>query len=86
VDGAVLRVSVKTLSEAHARVGRELRSRLTAALAAAGITDAMNASRFYVRPPTEPGDDVADDAGGSGSAGDPIGGSTSDSASSAPAS
>jgi small conductance mechanosensitive channel len=53
VDGAVLRVTVKTTQEAQGPVGRELRTRLTAALAEAGIMDAMSAGRVYVRPPSE---------------------------------
>jgi small-conductance mechanosensitive channel len=55
VDGAVLRTTVKANSDSQAAVGRELRARLTTALAQAGITNAMNAGRVYVRPPTEGG-------------------------------
>jgi small-conductance mechanosensitive channel len=55
VDGAVLRTTVKTTSDAHARVSRELRSRLTEALAGAGITDALSAGRVYIRPPAGAG-------------------------------
>ena len=50
IDGAVLRVTVKTTTEAQAPVGRELRTRLTTALGEAGIMDAMTAGRVYVRP------------------------------------
>jgi moderate conductance mechanosensitive channel len=50
VDGAVLRVTVKTTIEAQGRVGRDLRTRLTAALGDAGILDAMTTGRTYVRP------------------------------------
>jgi len=53
VDGAVLRVTVKTTNEAQARVGRELRTRLTAALGDAGVMDAMTAGRVYIRPGAE---------------------------------
>ncbi|HEY1486518.1 MAG TPA: mechanosensitive ion channel family protein [Micromonosporaceae bacterium] len=49
VDGAVLRVTVKTTIEAQPRVGRELRTRLTAALGEAGILDALTSGRVYVR-------------------------------------
>lgn len=51
VDGAVVRTTVKTTSDANARVSRELRSRLTDALAVAGISGAMTAGRLYIRPP-----------------------------------
>ena len=53
VDGAVLRVTAKTTTEAQPRVGRELRTRLTNALAEAGIMDAMSAARTFVRPAVE---------------------------------
>jgi moderate conductance mechanosensitive channel len=53
VDGAVLRATVKTPTEAQARVGRELRTRLTTALMEAGIMDAIQTGRVFVRPPTE---------------------------------
>ena len=55
VDGAVVRTTVKTASEAQWRVGRELRRRLTEALESAGITQQITASRVFVRPPTPPG-------------------------------
>ncbi len=54
VDGAVLRTTVKTTSDAQWRLGRELRRRLTDALAAAGISGQMSAGRVYVRPPVAP--------------------------------
>jgi small-conductance mechanosensitive channel len=50
VDGAVVRTTVKTASEAQWRVSRELRRRLTEALEAAGITARMSASRVFIRP------------------------------------
>jgi small-conductance mechanosensitive channel len=53
VDGAVLRVTVKTTIEAQGRVGRDLRTRLTAALGDAGILDAMTTGRTYVRPSSD---------------------------------
>lgn len=53
VDGAVLRASVRTNANAQARVSRELRSRLTDALARAGISNAMSARLGYPRPATE---------------------------------
>jgi moderate conductance mechanosensitive channel len=55
VDGAVVRTTIKTASEAQWRVGRELRRRLTEALEGAGITQHITASRVFVRPPTQPG-------------------------------
>ncbi len=55
VDGAVVRTTIKTASEAQWRVGRELRRRLTEALENAGITQQITASRVFVRPPTPPG-------------------------------
>jgi small conductance mechanosensitive channel len=56
VDGAVLRTTVKTSSEEQWRVGRELRRRLTEALAVAGISTPLVAGRVYVRPASpEPG-------------------------------
>ncbi|WP_239153806.1 mechanosensitive ion channel family protein [Virgisporangium aliadipatigenens] len=50
-DGAVLRTTVKTPSEAQWRVARELRRRLTDSLQAAGIADRISAGRVYIRPP-----------------------------------
>ena len=52
VDGAVVRTTAKTASEAQWRVGRELRQRLTEALENAGITEHLSAARVFVRPPT----------------------------------
>jgi small-conductance mechanosensitive channel len=50
-DGAVLRTTVKTTSEAQWRIGRELRSRLTEALERAGIADRLGGgSRVYLQP------------------------------------
>jgi moderate conductance mechanosensitive channel len=75
VDGAVLRVTVKTTIEAQARVGRELRTRLTTALGEAGMMDAMTAGRLYIRPSADndPADDdpADDDPAAGGSAGTP---------------
>jgi len=53
VDGAVLRVTVKTTTESAGLVARELRTRLTTALGDSGITDAMTSNRVYIRPPTD---------------------------------
>jgi small conductance mechanosensitive channel len=50
VEGAVLRTTVKTASDAQWRVGRELRRLLTDALAAAGIAAQLPNSRVYLRP------------------------------------
>jgi small conductance mechanosensitive channel len=49
VDGAVLRVTVKTTTESAPLVGRELRTRLTAALGESGIIEALTSNRLYVR-------------------------------------
>ena len=56
VDGTVLRVTVKTTSEAQWRVGRELRRRLAEALERAGITSQLGNGRLLLRPaaPTDP--------------------------------
>jgi small conductance mechanosensitive channel len=51
LDGAVVRTTAKTSSEAQWRVGRELRRRLTEALESAGITQHLTAGRVFVRPP-----------------------------------
>jgi small conductance mechanosensitive channel len=66
VDGAVLRTTVKTHSEAQWRVARELRRRLTEALHAAGIADRISAGRVYVRPTAENGTNGIGDAGQAG--------------------
>jgi small conductance mechanosensitive channel len=50
LDGAVVRTTAKTSSEAQWRVGRELRRRLTEALESAGITQHMSAARAFIRP------------------------------------
>jgi small conductance mechanosensitive channel len=55
VDGAVVRTTVKTSSEAQWRVGRELRRRLTEALTSAGITSQISNSRLYLRPAVDNG-------------------------------
>ena len=59
VDGAVLRTTVKTVSDAQWRIGRELRRALTEALGEAGITAQLPNSRAYLRPaepsPADPG-------------------------------
>lgn len=77
VDGAVLRTTVKTSSEAQSRVGRELRRRLTEALAEGGISGQLSASRLYLRPavdaPAGPGETAGTggiDAGSGSSGGD----------------
>jgi small conductance mechanosensitive channel len=57
VDGAVLRTTVRASAESQALVARELRSRLTNALAAAGISRAMSGGRIYLRPSTDDGPD-----------------------------
>jgi small conductance mechanosensitive channel len=55
VDGAVIRTTAKTPSEAQFRVGRELRRRLTEALESSGIAAQLGAARPYLRP-AGPGD------------------------------
>jgi moderate conductance mechanosensitive channel len=52
IDGALLRTTVKTNSDAQWRVGRELRRRLSEAVAAAGIESAVPGGRLYVRQPS----------------------------------
>ena len=52
-EGAVLRTTVKTSTEAQWRVGRELRRRLTEALEKAGIAAQITASRMFIRPPAD---------------------------------
>ena len=54
VDGAVLRTTVKTISDAQWRIGRELRRRLTEALAEAGISAQLPNSRLYLRSAEPP--------------------------------
>jgi moderate conductance mechanosensitive channel len=50
LDGAVVRTTAKTSSEAQWRVARELRRRLSEALESAGITQHMTAARAFIRP------------------------------------
>jgi moderate conductance mechanosensitive channel len=59
VDGAVLRTTVKTISDAQWRIGRELRRRLTEALAEAGITAHLPNGRLYLRSAEPPAGDAA---------------------------
>jgi moderate conductance mechanosensitive channel len=54
-DGAVVRTTVKTPAEAQWRVARELRRRLTEALAEAGIADRIKAG-VHVQPSTDGSD------------------------------
>jgi small conductance mechanosensitive channel len=49
IDGAVVRTTVKTVSEAQWRVGRELRHRLTEALESAGIAQHLTSNRLRIR-------------------------------------
>ena len=57
LDGAVVRTTAKTHSDAQWRVARELRRRLTEAIEEAGITRQITANRVFVRSPhpTQPG-------------------------------
>jgi len=59
LDGALVRTTVKTASEAQWRVARELRRRLTEALEAAGIAQHLSTGRIFVRPP-QPRQDAPD--------------------------
>ena len=61
-DGAVLRTTVKTSTEAQWRVGRELRRQLTDALERAGIGAQLTAARMFIRP-------AADGTGANGETG-----------------
>jgi small conductance mechanosensitive channel len=54
MDGAVLRTTVRTVSAAQWRVGRELRHRLTDALESAGIAQHLTANLRFVRPQSPP--------------------------------
>jgi small conductance mechanosensitive channel len=73
IDGAVLRTSVKTPADAQWRVGRELRRRLTDALATAGIRSQTPVNRLSIRPavtagteePAAPVPVAVEDSGGS---------------------
>ncbi|MGI5245187.1 mechanosensitive ion channel family protein [Dactylosporangium sp. CA-139066] len=58
-DGAVLRTTVKTSTEAQWRVGRELRKRLTEGLERAGIAAQLTAARMFIRPGSTDGHDPA---------------------------
>jgi small-conductance mechanosensitive channel len=55
VEGAVIRTIAKTTADGQYVVGRELRRRLTEALAAAGITAQLAAARMVPRPATPEG-------------------------------
>jgi small conductance mechanosensitive channel len=66
VDGAVLRTTAKTASDAQWRVGRELRRRLTEALESAGIAAQMSAGRVYIRPHAGPEPPGVTDTGQAG--------------------
>jgi small conductance mechanosensitive channel len=52
LDGAVVRTTARTPSDAQWRVARELRRRLTEAIEEAGITTHLTAGRVFVRPST----------------------------------
>jgi small conductance mechanosensitive channel len=59
----VVRTTVKTASDAQWRIGRELRRRLSEALAAAGMAGQLPANRVPLRPA---GPDSADADTGQG--------------------
>jgi small conductance mechanosensitive channel len=52
VEGTVIRTIAKTTADGQYVVGRELRRRLTEALASTGITAQLAASRVFPRPAT----------------------------------
>ncbi|GAA0955082.1 hypothetical protein Vau01_055070 [Virgisporangium aurantiacum] len=52
-EGAVVRTTVKTPAEAQWRAGRELRRRLTEALAAAGLAERITSAGVHVQPTTD---------------------------------
>ncbi|REF94395.1 small conductance mechanosensitive channel [Asanoa ferruginea] len=56
VDGTVIRTVAKTTSDGQYVVGRELRRRLTEALASAGVTAQLAAARVFPRPATPEGE------------------------------
>jgi small conductance mechanosensitive channel len=78
IDGAMLRTTAKTSAQAQFRLGRELRRRLTEALAEAGINSQVPVGRLSIQPavsgatgegaPTVDGDEVTDGAGTDGEA------------------
>jgi small conductance mechanosensitive channel len=63
VDGATVRTTVKTASDAQWRVGRELRRRLSEALTEAGIAPQQAAGRPFIRPRTGPAPEGGTDSG-----------------------
>jgi small conductance mechanosensitive channel len=79
IDGAMLRTTAKTSAQAQFRLGRELRRRLTEALAEAGINSQVPVGRLSIQPavtgatpeeaPTVDGDEATDGAGTDGEAG-----------------
>nr|WP_157641236.1 mechanosensitive ion channel family protein [Longispora albida] len=54
IDGAVLRITAKTSSDAQWRIGRDLRGVVTGALNDAGISSQISASRTRPAPPAQP--------------------------------
>jgi moderate conductance mechanosensitive channel len=56
VDGTVIRTVAKTTSDGQYVVGRELRRRLTEALASSGVTAQLAAARVFPRPATPEGE------------------------------
>jgi small-conductance mechanosensitive channel len=66
-DGAILRTTVRTNSDAQWRIARELRNRLIDALQEAGVTAQLSAGRVFVHQMTGPG--AAHDVPGSGGEG-----------------
>ena len=56
VEGTVIRTVAKTTSDGQYVVGRELRRRLTEALASSGVTAQLAAARVFPRPATPEGE------------------------------
>jgi len=74
----MLRTTAKTSAEAQFRLGRELRRRLTEALAEAGINSQVPVGRLSIQPavvgtpeeaPTVDGDEATEQAGTDGESG-----------------
>jgi moderate conductance mechanosensitive channel len=62
-EGAVLRVTIRTMPEAQQRLARELRRRLTEAIEAAGLSGRASATRARTSLDGPPGGDGRDAAG-----------------------
>jgi small conductance mechanosensitive channel len=74
IDGAMLRTTVKTSAEAQWRVGRELRRRLTEALATAGINSQVPVGRLSIQPAIAGAEETHEETGGNATGGNATGG------------